>query len=116
MVITINGGSDDLVEVDGCEGADEFYVANVPAGAVCWYGDLVAPGAAEQMRVSAIFGVGDDGDGTWHIALGQPLESVPFPDWKLTYSQEKSGYSVLVTIDAPEGTQLVNVWPDRTPS
>lgn len=112
MTITIYGASDDLVEVDGCEGADEFYVQAVPDFKVCWYGDLVAPGADEQMRVSAF--IGDDG--CWHIAIGQPLESVPIPSWPVVFRQGthiETEYSVVLDIEAPEGTRLTNVWPKR---
>ena len=113
MKIKISGHSDDIVDVEGCEGADEFYVAHVTDGSVSWHADLVAPGAAEQVQVSAFIG-GGDGDGCWHVALGQPLESVPFPSWPVEFGQDKNGYSVLVTIDAPEGTRLVNVWPGKS--
>lgn len=109
-MITIYGASDDLVEVEGCEGADEFYVhGGVSGDTVCWHGDLVAPGGTEQMRVSAFYGE----TGTWHFALGQTDESVPFPEWGNGISQHESGYSALVTIDAPDGTRLTNVWPKQ---
>lgn len=106
-MITIYGVSDDLVEVQGCEGADEFYVASVDDGTVCWHGDLVAPGGTQQMRARAIFD-----DGCWSIALGQTDDGVQFPDWG-TGAQQASGvdYSAAVVIDAPKGTRLTNVWP-----
>jgi hypothetical protein len=115
MDITFYGASDDLVEVAGCAGADEFYVASTPSGAVCWHGDLVAPLATEQMRVSAFIGE----DGCWHLALGQPLESVPFPAWPASFrqgTQHEAEYSVVLTVSAPEGTRLVNVWPGKDES
>lgn len=106
-MITIYGASDDLVEVDGCEGADEFYVASVPDGQVCWHGDLVAPGGTEQLRARAIYH-----EGVWSIALGQADEDVPFPSWGNGTGQAPgTDYSAAVTIDAPEGTRLTNVWP-----
>jgi hypothetical protein len=107
-MITIYGASDDLVEVAGCEGADEFYVASVLLdGQVCWHGDLVAPGGTEQMRVSAFY------DGCWHIALGQTDESVPMAAWGNGTGQAPDcDYSAMASIDAPEGTRLTNVWPE----
>ena len=120
-MITIYGASDDLVEVDGCEGADEFYVKSVPDGHVCWHGDLIAPGthAGEQMRVHAIY------DGCWHFAAGQVDEDVPFPLWPLTIRPGSGmtdaarkgtapyipAYTVVLSVDAPEGTRLTSIWP-----
>lgn len=108
-MITIYGASDDLVEVEGCEGADEFYVARVKDGEVCWRARLIAPSTEDdrwqQLCVRAIF------DGCWHFAVGQVDESLPFPPWPVKVSQHQNGYSVLLTIDAPEGTRLDCTWP-----
>jgi hypothetical protein len=110
-MITIYGASDDLVEVGGCEGAGEF-------GTDCWQGDLIAPEGANsptfprgQMRVHCWY----DDDGCWQVGLGQVNEDAPLPSWPVTITQaaamnpDNPGYSALLTIDAPEGTRLVNV-------
>ena len=104
-MITIYGASDDLVEVEGCEGADEFTVDSRNR----WQGDLVALGGTEQMRVRAEFD--PDGSGCWVISLSQTDESVPFPAWGNGVEQSSSGYSTLVSVDAPDGTRLTNVVP-----
>jgi hypothetical protein len=105
-MIVFYGASDDLVEVAGCEGEDEFCIANVKDDQVCWHGDLVAPGGREQMCVSAIY------DGCWSFAVGQTMEDVPFPDWGNGFGQSPDvAYSVELRIDAPEGTRLTNIWP-----
>jgi hypothetical protein len=110
-MITFYGRSDDLVEVEGCTGADEFYAADVSiAGAeACWKADLVAPAtwAREQMRVRAIY------DGCWSFAVGQVDEDLPMPAWALTLTTHESGHSVELRIDAPEGTRLTNIWPPQ---
>lgn len=98
-MIRIYGASDDLVEISGCEGADEFctdrFVANI-----------VGPGAAEQIHVHVWY----DEDGTWQISIGQVDEDVKLPAWPLKFSQgvkgETAAYSVVLEIDAPEGTRL----------
>jgi len=106
MKITIYGAGDDLVEVEGCDGADEFNVINDR-----WQADLVGPGATEQMRVHCWF---DDG-GCWQVGVGQAIEDAELPPWPITITQapainpENQGYSALLTIDAPEGTRLTNV-------
>lgn len=103
MRIRIYGASDNLIEVEGCEGADEFNTYE--HGPVMWGGDLRAPDG-EQMRAHVVF------DGCWSVALGQVDEDKPLPAWPVTIAQHRSlPYSVMAVIDAPEGTVLVNVWP-----
>jgi hypothetical protein len=111
-MITIYGYSDDLVEVEGCEGADEFG----PGSDDRWQGDLVAPGGTEQMRVHCWF----DADGCWQVGVGQPIEDCQLPAWPITITQKphamqaqtgQLGYSAQLSIDAPEGTRLTNVQP-----
>ena len=108
-MITIYGASDDLVEVEGCEGADEFCTDR-------WQGDLVAPGGTEQMRVHCWYG----DDGCWQVGVGQTIEDVQLPPWPITITQAPAmnpanpGYSVLLSIGAPEGTRLVNVKPEAS--
>ena len=113
MNITICGGGAELVEVDGCEGADEFCTDR-------WQGDLLAPSGParaatypEQLRVHCWY----DDDGCWQVGVGQTIEDCPLPPWPITITQApamnpaKPGYSALLTIDAPDGTRLVNVKP-----
>ena len=108
-MITIYGASDDLVEVGGCEGADEFNVRDR------WQADLVAPGGTEQMRVHCWY----DDDGCWQVGVGQVLEDVQLPAWPVSITQAQAmnpdnpGYSAMLSIDAPEGTRLANVKPER---
>lgn len=109
-MITIQGGSDDIVQVDGCEGADEFYVASVDDGTTCWHADLVAPGGTEQMHVAALYD-----NASWLFALGQVDESVPMASWGNGTGQAPDcDYSAMVSIDAPAGTRLTNVWPAKS--
>lgn len=94
--VTVYGASDDLVEIDGCEGADEFsHLSSTP-----WVGDLTAPNG-ESMRISVHY------DGCWHTAVGQAGEDTPFPTWPVTITQHPNvPYSTLTTIEVPEGTTL----------
>jgi hypothetical protein len=104
MKIRIYGASDDLVEVEGCAGADEFNVYG--QGPVMWHGDLVAP-SGDTMRAHAVF------DGCWSIALGQVTEDHPFPEWPVKIRQHTNcDYSTMVEIDAPDGTKLLSTRPD----
>ena len=111
-MIIIYGYSDDLVEVEGCEGGDEFS----PDDEDRWQGDLVAPGGTDQMRVHCWF----DRDGCWQVGVGQTIEDIQLPAWPITITQLSAvagresgpGYSARLTIDAPEGTRLTNVKPE----
>lgn len=97
LAVTIYGASDDLIEVEGCKGADEFSAyANDLA---VWGGDLIAPDGT-QMRVYAIY------DGCWHFSVGQVEEDVRLPGWPVQILQHESGYSTLLRIEAPDGTRL----------
>lgn len=103
MKITFYGASDDVIEVEGCEGADEFnsYERNS-----MWHGDLVTADAA--IRIHVFY------DGCWHVSVGQADEAIPLPDWPIKISQHRSlPYSALLEIDAPDSTRLTNVWPER---
>lgn len=106
MKIRIYGASNDLIEVEGCEGADEFNTYE--KGFAMWWGDLRAPNG-EVMRAHAVL----SNNGCWSIALGQVDEGTPFPEWPVTIRQHTSlDYSAMVEIEAPEGTVLENVWPE----
>lgn len=103
MSITFYGASDDLVEVEGCPGADEFNVYG-PA-IMCWRGDLVAPDGS-TMRISALY------ESCWSFAVGQADEDHPLPEWPVRIAQSPEvRYSVLLEVDAPDGTTLTNIWP-----
>ncbi|OHV42221.1 hypothetical protein BBK14_11410 [Parafrankia soli] len=105
MLITFYGASDDLVEVSGCPGADEFnHYGNQP-----WRGDLIAPDGV-AMRVHLAF------DGCWHVGVGQTDEGLPLPQWPLSFTsgpdesrQYAPSYSAVLVVDAPDGTRMENV-------
>jgi hypothetical protein len=102
--ITIYGVSDDLVEVEGCKGADEFTYSSE-----MWRGDLVAPDGG-SLRVHTWY------DGVWRVAVGQVDEDVRLPAWPMRLEQGNGTrippYSTGLVVDAPEGTRLTNVGTD----
>lgn len=103
-MITIYGASDDLVEVGGCKGADEFGVPGVE-----WSAELIAPDGS-QMAVYARY----EGNGCWSVGASQVDEDIPFAPWPVTIRAAQAGadephYSAAMDIDAPEGTRLTNV-------
>ncbi len=107
VTVKFSGASDDLIEVEGCEGADEFN--SYERGRAVWHGELFD--GTDMMRIHAIY------DGCWSFAVGQCDESEPLPNWPVRIGQhDDPGYSTLLEIDAPVGTRLVNVWPVREDS
>lgn len=113
-MIAIYGYSDDLVEVDGAVGASPEEYNAYGDGNLLWHADFAPPGESEQLRVHAIY------DGCWHFSVGQVGEDVKLPRWPVRFEQGDedwgsgkigSAYSVVLLIDAPEGTRIVNVSP-----
>lgn len=100
--VTIHGASDDLVEVSGVAGADEFSAGRDDS----WQADLISPDGG-QMRVYVRY----ERNGCWSAAVSQVAEDVPLPDWTTVITQAPAingpGYSALLAIDAPAGTKLV---------
>lgn len=102
-MITFYGASDDLVEVAGCEGADEFNSDD-------WSGVLIAPDGG-RMRVYVRFEI----NGCWSVGMGQVDEKFQLPSWEHSITQapamnpDNPGYSALLTINAPKGTELVEI-------
>jgi hypothetical protein len=111
--ITIYGASDDLIEVAGCDGAGEFDCFGSQQHALNWHATLTAPDGS-AMQVMAWYGPG----GCWLLGIGQADENKEFPPWPVAITQGVDGdatsaYSVVLTVEAPEGTKLGDVWPDR---
>ncbi len=96
--VTIFGASDDLIEIDGILGADEF---SKPRGA--WTGILEAPNGE-----TALVYVDYRRGGTWTVALGQYEEDYALPEWPQHYETDfdLSTYSVKATIEVPDGTTI----------
>lgn len=96
--VTIFGASDDLIEIDGIDGADEF---NDTSGH--WRGILEAPNGE-----TALVYVDLRRGGTWTVALGQFEEDYALPAWPQRYETDfdLSAYSVKATIEVPDGTTI----------
>lgn len=91
--VSIYGASDDLIEVSGIPGADEFASYKTPIDFAIWH-------STGEMRITAIYGT----NGCWSFALGQTGEEESFPDWPVRITQHERGYSTLVEIDVPDGS------------
>lgn len=95
---TFYGASDDLIEVEGVKGGDEFS-ASAGDGLVQAKFNL-----GGKMRVYAIY------DGCWMFAVGQVDEEIALPDWPVRTTQKlkgkKCGYTTLMEIDVPDDVKI----------
>jgi len=90
------GASDDLIEVEGVKGADEFgaYVG----GAAGIHATFNVGG---KLRVHAIY------DGCWCFAVGQVDEDIALPDWPLRIGmQPGTPYSTRLEIKVPDDVKI----------
>jgi hypothetical protein len=87
------GSSDDLIEVEGVKGGDEF---GAYSGAGILHGMFNVGG---KMRVYAIY------DGCWMFAVGQVAEDIALPDWPVRIKQQHE-YSTRLEIDVPDDVMV----------
>jgi hypothetical protein len=87
------GASDDLIEIEGVKGADEFNVYNRDEN--LHHGSFNLGG---KMRIHAIY------DGCWSFAIGQVDEEIPLPDWPCRVKSE--GYSAVLEIEVPDDVKV----------
>lgn len=99
--VIISGASDDLVEIEGIEGADEFSASSHDS----WVGILEAPNGD-----TALVYVDYRRGGTWTVALGQFEEDYKLPAWPQSFVAD-GGYTVIATIEVPDGT-TIREWKD----
>lgn len=94
--LTINGASDDLIEVSGIKGADEFCEVSGH-----WCGLIIAPDGDTAMVY-----VDYRPNGCWTVTLGQYEEDYRLPDWpvKLVVDENNCTYSTTALIEVPDGT------------
>lgn len=95
--VTFYGASDDLIEVDGCPGADEF---NRISGN--WSGILAS--GTDQMAVHVDYRP----PGVWSVGASQVDEGHPVPDWPVRFD-EAHDYSVRMTVGCPGDVVLEEV-------
>ena len=95
------GHSDDLIEVKGVKGADEFSLSPILRSEAVDIGQPFVLGG--QMKIYAIY------DGCWHFSIGPVDKDVPIPDWPVRYTLHKQGYSAQMEIDVPDDVRLFRV-------
>jgi hypothetical protein len=96
-ILKFYGISDDLFEVEGAI-REEIGCFDNP-------GVYHLKSAEGEILVVAYYGIGNAA--AWSVGLCQVDEDVPVPAWPVTYSMHERGYSVLLTMEVPDDTQLV---------
>lgn len=94
------GASDDLFEVEGA--------IREEIGCFNELGIYHLKSAEGEVLVVATY----TDEGCWAIGLGQVEEGKPVPAWPVSFTMHERGYSVQLTIDVPDDTQLVMVDED----
>lgn len=98
MIVTFQGASDDLVEIDGAPGADEFNVYD--DGSTSGYaGTWQVLGEHIYLMVDAYY------DGTWSFAVRQPAEGNKFPGDLMiltTTNETINDYTTMLWIDTKD--------------
>jgi len=98
--VTVYGAGDDLVEIDGIEGADEFSTNGH------WVGVLEAPDGD-----TALLYVDFRDNSCWTVTIGRYEEEYALPTWPivLTSNDKECKYSTFATITVPDGTKVTEV-------
>lgn len=96
QIAVFYGASDDLIEVEGVKGADEFSAWTKDDDDVAGVFNV-----GGKLRVRAIY------DGCWSFSVGQVDEDIPLPDWPIRVRQSASvPYSVALEIECPDDVKV----------
>ena len=98
-IVAFYGASDDLIEIEGVKGADEFAVTTAANDKIA--GEFILTGGDGQIRIIAIY------DGVWSFAIAPVDEDVPIPYWPVAHHLHDNGYSVELTIDVAAPATVV---------
>jgi hypothetical protein len=105
--ITFEGGSDDLVEIGGAPGGDEFNVN--PKGELGYAGTWRVEAGGDVLLVHAFY------DGTWWFAAGASFDELgdggEIPEWPIDITRSARGchYSACLMIEAPDSATVEQV-------
>jgi len=96
-LLTVYGASDDLVEISGIKGADEFNCNG------SWVGVIEAPDGD-----TALLYVDYRNNGCWTVTVGRFEEDYKLPTWAVVISSkdELCRYSTYAEIIVPDGTTV----------
>jgi hypothetical protein len=103
VIVTFQGASDDLVEIDGAPGADEFNVYDEHGYAGTWLVQETDKGADDFVGLR--FYVDAYYRGTWSFALRQVEEGDALPGDMMvltTTNETENDYTTLLWIDTGE--------------
>lgn len=119
--IKIYGASDDLFEIDTDhrkDEPDEIGCYDAPA-AVKITADGEMGGGSNGLIVFGLYAPGSIA-ACWAVGISQLDEDVPLPTWPMTWGtwnragDDRVGYSVMLTIEAPDNAKIEQVLPEST--
>lgn len=93
------GESDDLIEVEGVDGEDEFGAFNA-VGDDAVHGIFKLVGADGHLRIYALY------DACWSFAVAQVDDGDLLPQWPIRITQRHT-YSTQLAIDVPDDVKLI---------
>ena len=96
------GVSDDLFECEGTRPGD-----GEPDEIGCYDSDCVLEikdSKGNGLRIVGRYAVAENG--CWAIAIAQMDEDLDLPDWPMKFGVGGRGYSVLLTIEAPDDARV----------
>lgn len=104
--VSFEGASDDLIEVEGCDGGDEYGVWN---NGDSYKGTFtLVEGNEPRMNVHAFY------DGCWSFGIGMVDEDVALPDWPTRLkSPGGRGYTTRLEIDIPDNVFVKRDHPNE---
>jgi len=100
QTLRMYGHSDDLVEVEGIAGADEYSATGWRDIASAATFRLLGP--EHSCRIHAIY----DDRGCWSFAVAPFEEGCQLPPWPVRLSLSERGHSTVLEMDVPTGTRI----------
>lgn len=100
MNVTFQGASDDCIEIDGCPGADEFYVNRKDCGL------FLLASAEGHLVVRVAYG---DHNGCWSVGFMPCDEGEEVPSWPLRFAEAINEYTVCVEVECPDDVTLTRI-------
>lgn len=95
--VRIYGASDDLIEADGVEGADEFNPTSHGDGP--YKATLAIEASPFALHIHALYGP----EAVWSFAPSTADDGVPLPPWPIRIGpSEDCGYSTQIEVDVPD--------------
>lgn len=100
--VSFQGASDDCIEIDGCPGADEFYVNRHDFG--------LFKLSSEEEEAQLVVRVAYEGsNGVWSVGFMPVEEGVAVPPWPIRWGLPMNDYTACVEVVCPTDVTLERI-------